>query len=121
MFKDPFMAAYLVMLFFQTLHIFEEIKYEAYKEIGSQDKYLMMASFLVFLYYFPLFVIQFNYDWGYYVAFLPAILAIGNGIVHVYGLIKNRKIRGTIAAGVYSGVFLSISGVWVLLSTLNAL
>ncbi len=121
MFKDPFMAAYLVMLFFQTLHIFEEIKYEAYNEIGSQEKYLMVASFLVFLYYFPLFVIQLKYNWGYYVAFLPAILAIGNGIVHIFGMIKNRKKRGKIAASVFSGGFLAFSGIAVLINIFIAL
>jgi len=121
MFRDPFTAAYLVMLFFQTLHIFEEIKYEAYQEIGSQEKYLMASSFLVFFYYFPLFVIQLNYNWGYYVAFLPAILAIGSGFMHVYNMIKNRKERGAIAAGVFSGGFLAFAGIAVLINIFNAL
>jgi hypothetical protein len=121
MFDNPFMAAYLVMLFFQTLHIFEEIRFEVYEEIGSLNKYLMVASFLVFLYYFPLFVILLKYNWGYYVAFLPAILAIGNGIAHVYGMIKHRKQRGPIAGGVFSGVFLAFSGIAVLINIFNAL
>ena len=71
--------------------------------MDQRNKYLMVASFLVSRYYFSLFVIQLNHNWGYYVAFLPAILAIGNGIVHVFGMIKHRKQRGTIAGGVFSG------------------
>ena len=118
MFTDPFLAAYVVMLFFQTLHILEEIRFGGSEEVGSLEKYLLTASILVFLYYFPLFVILLGYDWGYYVAFLPAILALGNGPTHIYSLIKTRKERDSIGVGVFNGIFLTVTGIWVLIATL---
>ena len=120
-FTDPFLAAYAVMLFFQTLHILEEIRFGGSEEVGSLEKYLLTATFLVLLYFLPLFVILLGYQWGYYVAFLPAILSIGNGPTHIYSLIKNRAERGSIAMGVFNGFFLTITGIWVFIMILNQL
>ena len=121
MFRDPFIAAYAVMLFFQTLHILEEIRFGGSEEVGSLDKYLLTASILVFLYFFPLFVVLANYDWGFYAAFLPALLSIGNGPAHIYSLIKNRAERSSIALGIFNGLFLTITGIWVFITILNEL
>lgn len=120
-FRDPFIAAYTVMLFFQTLHILEEIRFGGSEEVGSLEKYLLTASILVFLYYLPLFVILLGYSWGYYIAFLPVILSIGNGPTHIYSLIKTRKERSSIAVGLFNGFFLTLTGIWVFIMILNQL
>ncbi|NQS92573.1 MAG: hypothetical protein HQ574_09205 [Chloroflexi bacterium] len=90
--KNPLLTYFVIMAFFQALHIFEEIYFEAYLEVGSLKKYLMVASFLVFVTFFPLFLILQQIQWGYYLAFLPALLAMGNGIAHIYGLIKTKTL-----------------------------
>ena len=57
MFDDPFLVAYLVMLFFQILYTFDEIRFETYKEAGTLNQYLLGVSFLIFIYFLPLFLI----------------------------------------------------------------
>lgn len=121
MFNDPFMIAYLVMLFFQILYTFDEIRFETYQEAGTLNQYLLGASFLIFVYFLPLFLIQLGLRWGYYVGFLPAIMAIGNGITRIYGVVKNKKFEGPKVLSIFNGVFLSITGIWVMLSIFNAL
>jgi hypothetical protein len=119
MVNDPLIIWFVVMLFFQTIHIFEEIHFEVYLEVGSLKKYLMVAGILVFLNYLPLILILQKVNWGTYLAFLPSIMAIGNGIIHVYGFIKTKSFRGTIGAGIFSGIFLAISGIIVFLQLLS--
>ena len=121
MIKNPLLTYYLIMVFFQVIHIFEEIQFEAYKEVGSLKKYLIVASILVLLSFLPFFLILQDIQWGIYLGFLPTLVAMGNGLVHIYGVIKTKSFRGTIGAGVFTGVFLSISGVLVLLQLLKHL
>ncbi len=121
MFVDPFLVAYLVMLFFQILYTFDEIRFETYQEAGTLNQYLLGVSFLIFIYFLPLFLIQLSLRWGYYVGFLPAIMAIGSGITRVFGVIKNKKFEGPKVFSIINGVFLTLTGIWVILSILNAL
>jgi len=121
MFNDPFLIAYLVMLFFQILYTFDEIRFETYQEAGTLNQYLLGASFLIFVYFLPLFLIQLGLRWGYYVGFLPAIMAIGNGITHVFGVIKNKNFEGPKIPSIINGVFLTITGIRVILSIFSPL
>ena len=121
MLNDPFMIAYLVMLFFQILYTFDEIRFEGYKEAGTLNQYLLGVTFLIFLYFLPLFLIQFGLRWGYYVGFLPPMMAIGNGISRVFSTIKNKNFEGPKILSIINGVFLTITGIWVILSIFNAL
>jgi hypothetical protein len=105
-----FMSLYLIMLFFQMMHIFEEIALQAYKLAGSLNKYLRVASLLVFLSYLPLFLILLDLQIGTYLAFFGAILALGNGVIHLVGWIKTRSFRGTLGAGVFTGIPLGMMG-----------
>ena len=121
MFNDPFLIAYLVMLFFQILYTFDEIRFETYQEAGTLNQYLLGSSFLIFIYFLPLFLILLDLRWGYYVGFLAAVMAIGNGITRIYGVVKNKKFEGPKVLSIFNGVFLSITGIWVILSIFNAL
>ncbi len=112
---DQFILLYLVMLFLQTIHIFEEIAYKVYDAIGSLNKYLVVASLLVFLSYLPLILISQRIQVGYYLGFFSSVLAFGNGIIHIAGFIKTKSFRGTIGAGVFSGIPLGITGLLVFL------
>jgi hypothetical protein len=103
------------MLFLQTIHIFEEIGMKAYEMVGSLNKYLIVASFLVFASYLPLILILLDINAGYYIAFFSAFLALGNGIIHLIGYIKTKSFRGTIGAGVFTGIPLGIIGGLVLI------
>jgi len=106
---------YIIMLFLQTIHIFEEIGFKAYEMVGSLNKYLVAASFLVFTSYLPLILILLDIKAGYYIAFFSAFLALGNGIIHLIGYIKTKSFRGTIGAGVFTGIPLGIIGGLVLI------
>ena len=48
-------------------------------------------------------------------------MAIGNGITRVFGVIKNKNFEGPKVLSIINGVFLTITGSWVILSILNAL
>ncbi len=48
-------------------------------------------------------------------------MAIGNGITRIYGVVKNKKFEGPKVLSIFNGVFLSITGIWVILSIFNAL
>jgi hypothetical protein len=121
MFADPFLASYLVMLYFQILDIFNEIRFETYQEAGSLDQYLLGTTFLSFVYFLPLFILQLGQRWGYYVGFLPAFMAIGNGIARIYGAAKNKNFKGSKGLSYFNGFFLTLTGIWVILSILSAL
>lgn len=111
--NDNFILLYLIMIFLQTIHIFEEIAFKAYKVVGSLKKYLLVASILVFLSYLPLFLITQGIAAGYFIGFFSSFLALGNGIIHIVGYIKTKSFRGTVGAGVFSGIPLGIVGLLV--------
>jgi len=114
-----FLILYLIMLFLQTVHIFEEIGFKAYEVVGSLNKYLLVASFLVFASYLPLILILLDIKAGYFLAFFSATLALGNGIIHLIGYIKTKSFRGTVGAGVFSGIPLGIIGGIVLFNLIS--
>ena len=116
---NHFIILYLIMLFLQTVHIFEEIGFKAYEVVGSLNKYLIVASFLVFASYLPLRLILLDIKAGYFLAFFGAILALGNGFVHILGYIKTKSYRGTVGAGVFSGIPLGIIGGIVLINLIS--
>jgi len=117
--NNYFIILYLIMLFLQTVHIFEEIGFKAYEVVGSLNKYLIAASFLVFASYLPLILILLDIKAGYFLAFFGALLALGNGIIHIIGFIKTKSFRGTVGAGVFSGIPLGIIGGIVLIQLLS--
>ena len=117
--NNYFIILYLIMLFLQTVHIFEEIGFKAYEVVGSLNKYLIAASFLVFASYLPLILILLDIKAGYFLAFFGALLALGNGIIHIIGFIKTKSFRGTVGAGVFSGIPLGIVGGIVLVNLIS--
>jgi hypothetical protein len=105
---------YLLLLVFQFLHILEEIGLEAYQKAGSLDRYLKVASVLVIANAVPLFLMLLGRPAGYTLGLLGALMGIGNGIVHVVGYLKTRSIHGTVGAGLFTSLPLSIVGAVVL-------
>ncbi len=105
---EPVAISILVLVFIQILHIFEEIAMEAYTLIpkGSLSKYLLAASGLVTLSMGTLLLILFELVVGYYFGLVVSVLAIGNFLIHTIGLIKNKKFKGTLAAGFFTGILL---------------
>ena len=91
------------------------------RNCGKRARAALGASFLIFIYILPLFLIQLGMRWGYYVGFLPSIMAIGNGIARISGVIKDKNFEGPKALSIINGVFLTITGIWVILSILSAL
>jgi hypothetical protein len=118
---DYLLTTYLAMLFFQTLYVFEEIRNGAYQEVGSLNTYLLGASSLLLLYYLPLLLIIFGTSWGVYLAFLPVLLAVGNGAAHFFRLIKDKSLRANPLLGMAIGTALTISGVLTFLGLLTNL
>jgi hypothetical protein len=110
MMGSSFLALYAALLFLQTIHIFEEIGCGGFEIVGLARKYLVAASILLFASYLPFILILLDFRLGYYLAFFGATLALGNGIVHVIGFLRTRSFRGTIGAGVFSGIPLGILG-----------
>ena len=113
------LTAYLAMLFFQTIYIFEEVRNGAYEEVGSLSTYLLASSFLLLVYYLPLILIVFGFSWGVYIGFLPALLTIGNGAAHLFRLIKDKKLRSQPLLGIFIGLALALSGISAFLGLLS--
>jgi hypothetical protein len=110
---------YLLVLLLQTWHILEEIGLEAYREAGSLKTYLLVAAGLVLFSYLPLALILLDLRAGYWIAVGPALLALGNGVIHVVGWIQTGSVRGTRGAGVFSGIPLGVAGGWLLVRLLG--
>jgi hypothetical protein len=117
----PIISLYLLLTLVQILHIFEEIGLEAYKMAGSLRKYLFVASLLVSINFFALFLMVHDLSTGYVVAVLGAILGVGNGIIHVAGYLKTRSVRGTVGAGVFTAVPYGLVGAIVLYMLIQVL
>jgi hypothetical protein len=105
---------YSLLLLFQFLHILEEIALEAYREAGSLKRYLKIAGILVVINFVPLFLMLLGISGGRVLGLVGALMAIGNGIVHVVGYLKTRSMRGTVGAGVYTSIPLGVVGLIVL-------
>ncbi len=111
---NPILGLYSLLLLLQTLHIFEEIGMEAYKPVGSLKKYLGVASALVVVNYVPLFLMLYAVPAGYWLACGGALLGIGNGVIHIVGYLKSRRLRGTLGAGMFTGIPLGLTGLVLL-------
>ena len=110
MVTTSFLVLYIGLFFFQTIHIFEEIAMKVYELVGSLRKFLLAASFLVFLSYLPLILIIQDHKMGFYIALISSFIALGIGIVHLIGFIRSRSCNGTLGSGVFSGIPLGILG-----------
>jgi hypothetical protein len=75
-------VSYTILLFLQTVHIFEEIAARAYELVGALNKYLVVASLLLLVSYSALILMLVGVQLGYFVAVFGGLLALGNGIIH---------------------------------------
>jgi hypothetical protein len=116
--ENAFLILYAIMMFLQTVHIFEEIAMGAYEFAGSLERYLKVASVLVLVSYLPLVLIVAGVRAGYFLAIISALIALGNGLIHVAGYIKTRSYRRTLGAELFTGIPLGIVGALVLVQLL---
>jgi hypothetical protein len=58
---------------------------------------------------------------GYLLAALGALIGIGNGLVHVVGYVRTRSFRGTVGAGMFTGIPLALVGGIVLYALIGVL
>jgi len=113
--------SFLLMMFFQILHIFEEIGCGAYKLVHSLQKYLIAASVLVIINFSAFLLLTLEIRLGFYLGlFSSGILAIGNGVVHTIGYLKTRSIHDNIGSGVFSAIPLGILGILVMIQLLES-
>jgi hypothetical protein len=105
---------YSLLLLLQFLHILEEIGLEAYREAGSLKRYLKVAGVLVVVNFVPLLLMLLEVRGASLLGLVGALMAIGNGIVHVVGYLKTRSMRGTLGAGLFTGIPLGLMGLIVL-------
>jgi hypothetical protein len=117
------LIAFVLLLIFQILHIFEEIGMEVYKMeiIGSRSKYLRVASVIIVVYLLSFLFILLEYASGTILGIICSILAIGNFIIHSVGYLKVHQYRGTIASGVFSSIPLGILGIITLIMLIDPL
>jgi len=119
---NTLIQVYLLMMLMQIWHIFEEIGMGAYKIAHSLSKYLVVASVLVAINFLAFILILLDVPFGYFLGlFTSGILAIGNGLVHLFGWLKTRKMRDGIGAGMFTGIPLAITGIFVLVHLINHL
>lgn len=106
--------SYLLMMLLQVWHILEEIGCGAHKVAHTLSKYLFAASVLVTINYVGFALILNGNKAGYFIGlFTSAVLAVGNGIVHVIGYIKTKTVRASLGAGFFTGIPLAIVGGFV--------
>ncbi|MBC8504498.1 MAG: HXXEE domain-containing protein [Anaerolineales bacterium] len=114
------MLTYLLMMLMQIFHIFEEIGMGAYKVAHSLNKYLFAASVLVTINFSAFALIAFNMRFGLFLGLLTSgVLALGNGVVHVFGVIKTKTFRDSLGAGVFTGIPLAIVGLIVFIQLIQ--
>ena len=101
---------FLLFILLQIYQIFEEIALEAYKLAGSLTKYLLVASVLVTINVVALYLLLRELPAGYVVAAVGALIGVGNGLVHVVGYLRTRSFRGTVGAGLFTGIPLALVG-----------
>ena len=91
----------LLLILLQIYHIFEEIAMEAYTLAGSLSKYLLVASVLVTLNVVALYLLLRDRPAGYPLAFLGALIGIGNGLVHCGGIPEDPLSPGDRRSGLF--------------------
>jgi hypothetical protein len=115
----------LITTFLQVLHCFEEIAQDAH-ELMPTDKnklgfYLRVASVLVGLNFLIAVLLLLGVSAGLYLAFYTVAISVGNSVIHIVGFAKTKSYRGTLGAGVFSGIPLGISGIVLLIFLLMKL
>ncbi|MHA1465911.1 MAG: hypothetical protein ACTSQ2_12545, partial [Candidatus Heimdallarchaeaceae archaeon] len=79
--------------------------------------YLFISSGILSVHITAFLGVALDMMFGYILVLIGSSLAILNGVVHTVGYLKKRKekeLSGTIAAGFYSGIPLSLYGIVVL-------
>ena len=112
--NELLLVSYTILLFLQTVHIFEEIAARAYELVGSLNKYLVVASLLLLVSYSALLLMLVGVQFGSFVAIFASLVALGNGIIHLVGYVKTRSYTASLGSGVFSGIPLGIVGGLVL-------
>lgn len=108
---NPLFFFYLLMIWFQTLHVFEEIACGAYKVGPSLKIYLIVASVLVTFNFVSFAMIALEWQAGYIMGLIASgLLGVGNGIIHLVGYLKTKSCHETIGAGVFTGIPLGVIG-----------
>ena len=99
----------LILVFFTIIHIFEEFGMKAELVISKLTKvlnprgvYLRACSFIMLLSFSAVILSYLQYPLGYYLTFVPIFLAFANFIVHNIGYIKEKRLYGTLAVGVFT-------------------
>ena len=85
---------------------------------GSLNKYLFISAGILSVYMTAFLGVALDMMFGYILVLIGSSIAMLNGIVHTIGYLKNRKqkeLSGTLAAGFYSGIPLSLYGIVVLI------
>jgi len=104
---------FLLLILIQTLHIFEELGMEIYhiKEFLTLKKYLIVSSIITSISMLTFLALILELVIGYIFGIFVAIFGILNFIVHTVGYIMKKKMKGTIAAGFYTGTILGLIGI----------
>ncbi|MHA1303874.1 MAG: hypothetical protein ACTSQE_01385 [Candidatus Heimdallarchaeaceae archaeon] len=107
-------------LLVQICHIFEEIGMEVHKVIPSTSlsKYLVVVSIIITISMLTFLGILFDLLIGYILGIIVSVFAVVNGSVHIFRLLKYRKLKGTLAGGLFTGIPLLILGVIVFIELL---
>ena len=99
----------MVLVFFSILHIFEEFGMGVEKTIKKHTKaknprgfYLRACSVIMAVSFAALILTYLQHPLGYYLTLFPIFLAAANFIVHNIAYIKEKKLYGTLAVGVFT-------------------
>ena len=121
------LLSYVVLVLFQTLHIFEEIACDVFDmNVGhvtvERNRYLVMASVLSTITIIPLALLIYDLPLGYYLGlFTSGVIGALQGVVHAVGYVRSGTVRGSLGAGFYTAIPLSITGVIVFVQLIHAL
>ena len=119
---NSLILAYLLMMLLQIFHIFEEIGCGTCKVAHSLKIYLIVASVLVTINFTTFILILLGIRIGYYLGlFTSVIFAIGNGLVHLAGWLKTKSFYDNLGSGIFTGIALGITGIFVLTQILGYL
>lgn len=120
--SDTLLFLYLLMIWLQVIHIFEEITCGVYKITHGLNKYLMVASLLVSINLGTFALILYEWRTGLFLGlFTSGVMAIGNGLVHTTGYLKTKSTRDGVGAGVFSSIPLGIVGILVFIQLIRSL
>jgi hypothetical protein len=125
--SQTLLLSYLFLVLLQTLHTFEEIACDVFEmSVGhvtvERNRYLLMASVLSTVTVLPLALLIYDLSLGYYLGlFTSAVIGALQGVVHAVGYARSGTVRGSLGAGFYTAIPLSITGVVVFVQLVLAL